>query len=276
MGVSGAASTLNILSGGTVTLDGDITDAGSGPPAAITLDGGTLDMTGGNIGGATPINNLNFRSGTLKNVQEINNGTVALTKTTAGTLILDTANSYTGGTAINGGILHVSNAAGSATGTGTVTVASVATLQGTGFIGGPVMNNGSRRARRSAGILTIENSYTQSAGGTLEIEIGGTTLGSQYDRLTIAGSASLDGILDVSLINGFTPSAGQQFTILTAGSIVNNGFVLAGSAASSFSLLVNSTSVILQAIGLARRLQQQRHGRCRRLRAVAQRRPTRQ
>ena len=54
----------------------------------------------------------------------------------------------------------------------------------------------------------------------------------------------------MSLINGFTPTGGQQFTILTAGSIVNNGFVLAGSAASSFNLLVNSTSVILQAIGL--------------------------
>jgi PEP-CTERM motif len=57
--------------------------------------------------------------------------------------------------------------------------------------------------------------------------------------------------LDVTLINGFTPNGGQQFTILTASSIVNNGLVLGGSAAGSFDLLVNSTSVILQAIGLA-------------------------
>jgi hypothetical protein len=54
----------------------------------------------------------------------------------------------------------------------------------------------------------------------------------------------------VSLINGFIPNGGQQFTILTAGSIINNGFVLTGPAASSFNLLVNSTSVILQAIDL--------------------------
>ncbi len=85
----------------------------------------------------------------------------------------------------------------------------------------------------------------------LEIELGGTTPGSEFDRLTIAGSATLDGALDLSLINGFTPSGGQQFTILTAGSIVDNGFVLTGSAASLFNLVVNSTSVMLQAIGLA-------------------------
>jgi hypothetical protein len=70
-------------------------------------------------------------------------------------------------------------------------------------------------------------------------------------RGTIAGSATLDGNLNLSLINGFTPSGGQQFTILTAGSIVDNGFVLTGSAASLFTLVVNSTSVMLQAIGLA-------------------------
>jgi hypothetical protein len=52
--------------------------------------------------------------------------------------------------------------------------------------------------------------------------------------------------------SGFTPAGGQQFTILTASSIVNNGFVLTGSAASSFNLLVNRTSPILQAAVLRR------------------------
>jgi hypothetical protein len=99
--------------------------------------------------------------------------------------------------------------------------------------------------------VSFEGSLALADSNTLFIELGGVTPGSQYDRLTIAGSASIDGALDVDLINGFTPSGDQQFTILTAGSIVNNGFVLGGSAASSFSLLVNSNSVILQAIGLA-------------------------
>jgi hypothetical protein len=111
--------------------------------------------------------------------------------------------------------------------------------------------NGGIAPGASPAEVSFEGSLTLAAANTLFIEIGGTSPGSQYDRLTIAGGASLDGTLNVSLINGFTPSGGQQFTILTAGTIVNNGFELAGPAASSFSLIVNSTSVILQAIGLA-------------------------
>jgi hypothetical protein len=84
----------------------------------------------------------------------------------------------------------------------------------------------------------------------LYMEIGGTTPGSDYDRLSVAGSATLDGTLDVSLINGFMPTAGQPFTILAAGSIVNNGLALATADASLFNLIVGSTSVMLEAIGL--------------------------
>jgi hypothetical protein len=96
--------------------------------------------------------------------------------------------------------------------------------------------------------VTFEGSVALAEANTLFIEIGGATFGDEYDSLTIAGEAMLDGVVDVSLINAFTPILGQQFTILTADNIVNNGLVLGGSAASSFSLLVDSTSVILQAI----------------------------
>ena len=121
-----------------------------------------------------------------------------------------------------------------------------------GFFGpGTAHFNGGLAPGASPANVSFEGSLALADTNTLFIEIGGTTPGSQYDRLTIAGSATLDGNLNLSLINGFTPSGGQQFTILTAGSIVDNGFVLTGSAASLFTLVVNSTSVMLQAIGLA-------------------------
>ena len=53
----------------------------------------------------------------------------------------------------------------------------------------------------------------------LAIELGGTTIGSQYDSIAVVGDLSLAGALDVSLINGFTPSAGQSFNILDWGSL---------------------------------------------------------
>jgi hypothetical protein len=110
--------------------------------------------------------------------------------------------------------------------------------------------NGGIAPGASPAEVSFEGSLALADTNTLFVEIAGNTPGSQYDRLTIAGSASLDGTLNVSLVNGFTPGSGQQFTILAAGSIVDNGLVLAGPAAGSFSLIVNSTSVILQAIGL--------------------------
>ncbi|MGI9456994.1 MAG: beta strand repeat-containing protein, partial [Aeoliella sp.] len=55
--------------------------------------------------------------------------------------------------------------------------------------------------------------------GTLEIEIGGVAPGSGHDQLNHilgAGVASLGGRLDVQLLSGFTPEAGNTFDILTA------------------------------------------------------------
>ncbi|MBA3484784.1 MAG: hypothetical protein H0T51_23535 [Pirellulales bacterium] len=62
--------------------------------------------------------------------------------------------------------------------------------------------------------------------GQLEIELGGTALGS-FDRLehTLgAGIAQLGGSLIVSLINGFDPALGDSFEFLTAAGGVNGTF----------------------------------------------------
>src|SRR5262249_30195506 len=60
--------------------------------------------------------------------------------------------------------------------------------------------------------------------GVLNIEVGGTTAGSQYDQLNISGTATLAGTLNATLINGFGPVAGEQFAALTAGSGINGSF----------------------------------------------------
>ncbi len=51
--------------------------------------------------------------------------------------------------------------------------------------------------------------------GTLHIEIGGSQLGS-FDQIVHSGAAALGGMLDVDVVNGFIPAAGNQFEILTA------------------------------------------------------------
>jgi hypothetical protein len=50
------------------------------------------------------------------------------------------------------------------------------------------------------------------------IELGGTSPGTQHDRLSVADTLNLGGVLEVKLINGFVPLAGQSFDIFDAAS----------------------------------------------------------
>jgi hypothetical protein len=88
-------------------------------------------------------------------------------------------------------------------------------LTGAGTINGNVVNAAELAPGDSPGVLTINGNYTQTAAGTLDIEIGGPTAGSQYDQLAINGTASLAGTLNVIILNGFVPSPGTAFQILT-------------------------------------------------------------
>ena len=67
----------------------------------------------------------------------------------------------------------------------------------------------------SPGTTTSVGNYTQTAVGTLTIEIGGLSPGSQHDQLVVNGPATLDGGLQVSFTNGFAPKPGDFFNVLS-------------------------------------------------------------
>jgi T5SS/PEP-CTERM-associated repeat protein len=124
-----------------------------------------------------------------------------------------------GSTWTNSGLIFVSSFA---PGTGTLTVANggtvsaqsglsvrvLGTLRGDGTIVGNVGNVGVVAPGNSAGTLHINGNYTQAASGRTQIEISGTAPGSQFDMLDITGQATLDGTLQVSFIDGFSPPTG--------------------------------------------------------------------
>ena len=92
-------------------------------------------------------------------------------------------------------------------------------LEGNGTITGSVNNTGGIVSPGlSPGLMTMTGDYTQGAGGTLAIELGGLTPITQYDRLAVNGTATLNGTLSASSINGFTPNLGDAFTVLLYGS----------------------------------------------------------
>jgi hypothetical protein len=92
-------------------------------------------------------------------------------------------------------------------------------LQGSGTISNNVSNSGTVAPGDSPGTLQISGNYTQTSAGTLQIEIGGTTAGTQYDQLHVSGAASLNGALQVVLVNGFSPASGDSFDILDWGTL---------------------------------------------------------
>jgi autotransporter-associated beta strand protein len=63
------------------------------------------------------------------------------------------------------------------------------------------------------GVTNVGGDYLQS-GGELAIELGPSS-----DHLIVSATASLGGILDVSLASGFIPTIGQQFEILSAADV---------------------------------------------------------
>ena len=94
-----------------------------------------------------------------------------------------------------------------------VTVASGGVLMGTGTACTITVNPGGTIAPgRSPGCLTSGN---LSLSGTYTAEIGGTTACTQYDQLQVTGTVTVGGSLSLSLVNGFTPKAGDSFTIIT-------------------------------------------------------------
>ncbi len=70
------------------------------------------------------------------------------------------------------------------------------------------------------GATLIDGNYTQQSSGTLAFDIGGTGPGSTYDLMNITGNAQVDGLLELSLVGGFTPDASNNFTLLVADDLV--------------------------------------------------------
>jgi Secretion system C-terminal sorting domain len=93
------------------------------------------------------------------------------------------------------------------------------TLNGSGQIVGSLMNSGTLSPGNSPGKFTIVGNYTATGSAIHQIEIASATM---YDTVSIAndvsitsGNASLNGALNVSLLNGFIPSLGDTYKIFT-------------------------------------------------------------
>jgi fibronectin-binding autotransporter adhesin len=180
-----------------------------------TISGGTLQLgdggpTGSIVGDVTDNGTLVFnRSGNNKTFTGVISGSGAVVKLGSDILELDGNNTYSGGTTINDGTLVV----------GTLIAADqpISTALGTGNV---FLDPGTlRTTSASTGvplIINVGGNYTQAAGGTLVLGIGGTQ-GEQYDHVQVKGSATLGGTLVVNSLGGFHPANLNLFEVLSSG-----------------------------------------------------------
>ncbi|MCC5795224.1 MAG: hypothetical protein JJT85_10895 [Chromatiales bacterium] len=188
---------LHILAGRDYSTSNDLGNAG-----LMSLDGGTLD--------AASLDN----SGTLRAHGTILPalGNSGLLEVIGGDLLLGASLENTGTVDLkDGNSLFISGA-----------FVNEGLVSGTGIFdldGNSLVNQGTVAPGSSPGIISISGNYEQGSDGRLKINIGGLEPGTGHSQLSVEQLASLGGVLELALIEGFTPSAGDSFDILRANTI---------------------------------------------------------
>jgi T5SS/PEP-CTERM-associated repeat protein len=225
--------TLNITNGGKVLVGKDIPN----PPRAdlhiarhpdvfpstgvVTVDNSQLKVQGDIVVGNRGVGTLEVKNGALVNSQ---NGFLGLGTGSEGSVVVENAvwsNSediFVGG--LGAGVIET-RGTGRVNSSGSVTFLPRGDLKGTGKVVSPDVLNITGRVLPglSAGTLTIEGNYTQGGGGLLQIELASPT---SYDVLAVTGQATLDGTLEINLLDGYTPAPSHTFNFLTASSFTGN------------------------------------------------------
>jgi len=204
---------------GTLTLTGANTWSGG-----TTIDEGrlrgTLSAIPGDVDIAAPSSSLELVVDGTSTLGGSLTGSGTFVKTGAGLLTIDASQAgFAGSTQIETGTLELTST-GVLGGAGTVTVASGATLQGEGRVGGPLDVRGLLRPGAGVGTgLDAGGNVLLAAGSTLAVEVQNDGASHVQSQLSAVGQTTLSGgTVDVAVLPG-QYAAVQIFQVIQSGSI---------------------------------------------------------
>jgi len=234
------------LSGTAALIENSTTGSNGLTGLADNAGKGSLDLTSDasltTVGNVSSAGTLAIASGSTLTV-----GGKGILTQTAGTTTVQGTLAASGGVIVSGGTL---TDAGKISGAVTVTGGSLfssATITGNLTSTGIVTPG---TGPTTTGTLTDLGSYTENAGGSLNIDIAGTTAGTTYDVLK-AGTAVLGGTLN--LTTGFTPTIGSTFKILNFSSETGSFATVKGlsiNATEAYTITYQPTDVLLTVVSV--------------------------
>ena len=257
------------INAGTLVLghvSNTLADAG-----AVTINGGTLSLgsnndtigaltlAGGSITGSSGV--LTASSYALQNgtVSAILGGSASINKTTDGTVMLNAANTFSGGITLGGGTLVIGNA--NAAGSGTLTQSggsSLLSINTTGTIANTMSlyNVSALQSATLSGTITVNNaSFDVEEGDTLTISggVGGTggVTKNGAGALVLSGSNTYSGatVVNAGLLEAANSNALGNSTSVT----VNGGSLLvsADGAINSKNITLDSNNTLVAGLAFA-------------------------
>ncbi|MBI3880962.1 MAG: hypothetical protein HY301_13000 [Verrucomicrobia bacterium] len=214
-------SLLAVSDAGLVSVDTKLEIGNSSAPRSrAVVNGGTMRATNASGSARLSVNagTNEFDAGLMDIDQLLITASAGFFEFNGGTLLSKAT------TNANGRVFTVGNGASAALfqlqgGTHSfangLVLASNATLTGSGSIVGNVTNFGTLAPGASAGSLALNGELRLRDSATLALEIGGVVPGTGHDFIAVSNLVEFGGALNVTLINGFTPSWSNRFTLLT-------------------------------------------------------------
>ncbi len=117
---------------------------------------------------------------------------------------------------------------------------------GTAVIEGTFNNNGTVLVGPN-GSIKLTGDFNQGSSGILEFDVGSITQGVGYNQLQVTGTATLNGGLNINLVNAYVPSVGDNYTVMTYGTKTGNFNSIDNNQGHTFTPQYNGATFILTA-----------------------------